>query len=120
LPYDIGDCLRSAGNPLGEEAEGWWTVRFRPDLARAVWKGYLHLARPLLQEEERAFFYEALRLIPFELGVRFLTDFLEGDVYFKVDRPAQNLHRALVQFRLTESIEEEEGEIRALFSGETG
>ena len=48
-----------------------------------------------------------IRLIPLELGLRFLTDHLESDVYFRCDRPGHNLQRALVQFRLTEAVEQQ-------------
>jgi hypothetical protein len=50
--------------------------------------------------------------LPFELGLRFLTDHLAGNVYFKVQAPGQNLERALGQFRLSASVETLEGEIR--------
>ena len=60
------------------------------------------------------YFFDATRLIAFELGVRFLTDHLEGDVYFKGSARGQNLKRALVQFKLTESIEAQESVIRTI------
>jgi hypothetical protein len=53
-----------------------------------------------------------VRLLTFELGLRFFTDYLAGDVYFKVKYPEHNLQRALVQFKLTESIEAHEADIR--------
>jgi hypothetical protein len=53
-----------------------------------------------------------MRLLAFELGIRFLTDHLAGNVYFKVKHPKHNLQRALVQFKLTESIEAHEEDIR--------
>jgi hypothetical protein len=53
-------------------------------------------------------------LIPFELGLRFFSDHLAGNVYFKARHDRHNLDRARVQFRLVESIEAQEGEIRAL------
>ena len=52
------------------------------------------------------------KLITFTIGIRFLTDFLSGDVYFRVHRPAHNLDRARTQFRLVESIERNEAAIR--------
>ena len=58
--------------------------------------------------------YDAIRLIAFELGLRFFTDYLAGNVYFKARHPEHNLARALVQFKLTESIESQETAIRAL------
>jgi Ser/Thr protein kinase RdoA (MazF antagonist) len=103
--YDIGDCLRSGCNPLGEETGKWENVRFDPDLCRAVLQGYLSMARDFLTENDFEYIYDSIRLIAFELGLRFFTDYLEGNIYFKVSSPEHNLSRALVQFRLTESIE---------------
>ncbi len=112
--YDIGDCLRSCCNPLGEETERWGTVRFEPDLCQAILQGYLSLARDFLTENDYQYLYDAIRLIAFELGLRFFTDYLEGNVYFKARYPEHNLARALVQFKLTESIESQAAAIRAI------
>ena len=111
--YDIGDCLRSGCNPLGEETEHWEAVRFEPELCRAILQGYLSLARDFLTGNDYAFLYDAVRLIAFELGLRFFTDYLEGNVYFKVRHRDHNLARALVQFKLTESIESQAAAIGA-------
>ncbi len=105
--YDIGDCLRSGCNPLGEETEDWQNVVFDTALAEAMLKGYLSLAKDFLTEQDYDYLYDAIRLITFELGLRFLTDYLAGNVYFKVKHPTHNLMRALVQFKLTESIEQQ-------------
>ncbi len=112
--YDIGDCLRSGGNPLGEEPGDWEMVRFEADLGRALLAGYLSLAQDFLDGADYAYLYDAIRLIAFELGLRFFTDHLAGNVYFKVRHPEQNLARALVQFKLTESIEAQETAIAAI------
>ena len=103
--YDIGDCLRSGCNPLGEETGNWEEVRFDTDLCREILRGYLSKAGGFLTDNDIAYIYDSIRLLPFELGLRFFTDYLEGDPYFRVNRPGHNLARALVQFRLTESIE---------------
>jgi Ser/Thr protein kinase RdoA (MazF antagonist) len=110
--YDIGDCLRSGCNPLGEDSEGWETVRFEPDLCRAIMQGYLPMAKEFLTENDFDYIYDSIHLIAFELGLRFFTDYLEGDVYFRIRYPEHNLARALVQFRLTESIRSQETAIR--------
>lgn len=115
--YDIGDCLRSACNPLGEETQDWETVRFEPDLCRAIMRGYIPQAVSFLTEKDYDYLFEAVRLIAFELGLRFFTDYLEGDVYFKSGYEKQNLLRALVQFKLAESIESQEKAIRAIICG---
>ena len=112
--YDIGDCLRSGCNTLGEETEQWEKVVFEPDLCQAILQGYLSTAREFLTENDFEYLYDSVRLIAFELGLRFFTDYLEGNVYFKVRGPQHNLARALVQFRLTESIESQEAAIRSI------
>ena len=112
--YDIGDCLRSCCNPAGEDASDLSTVHFDLGLCRAVLEGYLSVARAFLSPADLAYVPACIRLIPFELGLRFLTDHLEGDHYFKVSYPGHNLHRALVQFTLMRSIEAQSEAIKAL------
>ena len=112
--YDIGDCLRSGCNPQGEETGHWEAVRFDPDLCRGLLQGYLSQARGFLTEADYEYLYAAVRLIAFELGLRFFTDYLEGNVYFKARHREHNLARALVQFRLTESIESQETTISTI------
>jgi len=114
VQYDIGDCLRSACNPDGEETDRWQDVRFDPVLGKAVLEGYLAVARGFFDDADFDFLPESVRLIAFELGLRFFTDHLEGDVYFKVSRRGQNLARALVQFRLAQSIHEHFDELRGI------
>lgn len=114
IHYDIGDCLRSSCNPLGEETEEWEKVCFELDLCRAILEGYLAEAGNFLRKNDYQYLFEAIRLITFELGLRFFSDYLEGNIYFKVVNEKQNLNRALVQFRLCQSIEAQESAIRAL------
>ena len=73
-----------------------------------VLSGYLAAASGFLTESDYDHLYAAIRLICFELGLRFFTDHLAGDVYFRADHRGHNLQRALVQFRLTQSIEAQE------------
>ena len=112
IHYDIGDCLRSGCNTLGEETKQWEKVHFDPDLCKAILQGYISMAREFLTENDFDYIYDSIRLIAFELGLRFFTDYLEGNVYFKVRHTEHNLARALVQFTLTESIESQEKAIR--------
>lgn len=114
IQHDIGDCLRSACNPPGEETEQRQSVHFDVDLARAVLTGYLEEARRFLTDSDIAYFYDAILLIAFELGLRFFTDHLAGDIYFKVKHRGQNLRRAMVQFQLTTSIKAQETSIHAI------
>lgn len=116
IHYDIGDCLRSCCNPAGEESQALNQVRFDMDLCEAILSGYLSVAGGFLSEHDIHYLPHCIRLIPLELGLRFLTDHLEGDVYFRSERPGQNLQRARVQFRLTEAIEEQLPELEALIA----
>ena len=116
IHYDIGDCLRSCCNRLGEETADLEAVSFDVDLCREVLSGYLDAAKGFLTAADYDHLYGAMRLISFELGLRFFTDHLAGNVYFRTDRPGHNLQRALVQFRLTESIEAQEARILGMIS----
>jgi Phosphotransferase enzyme family len=112
--YDIGDCLRSGCNPMGEETQDWQAVQFELELCRGTLQGYLAMVNSFMTANDYAYIFDAVRLISFELGLRFFTDYLAENVYFKVKYPEHNLVRALVQFKLTESIEAQETSIRTL------
>jgi hypothetical protein len=58
--------------------------------------------------------YPAIQLLAFELGLRFFTDYLLGNRYFKVTEPEQNLHKACSQFQLMQSIQRQQKEIEGL------
>ncbi len=119
IHYDIGDCLRSCCNPVGEEKETNSKIYFNIDLCHAILTGYFSSAAGLLNSTDRSFIYDSVRLITFELGLRFLTDHLEGDIYFKTDRKNHNLTRAANQFKLMESIESQKKDIQAIISSFT-
>ncbi len=104
LLHDLGDLLRSCCNRLGEEPGDPARVGFDADLFSATLAGYASVAGPLLGDADRRLLLTAVRVITFELGLRFFTDHLAGDRYFAVDRPGHNLHRALVQFHLLLSL----------------
>jgi len=112
--YDIGDCLRSGCNPLGEETLAPEEVHFDLELCAALLEGYGAAAHHFLSPADHHYLFDAIRLISFELGLRFFSDHLAGNVYFHTNRPGHNLDRALVQFHLTASIEAQETEIRGL------
>lgn len=112
IHYDYGDAVRSSCNPAGEETDDLSEVFFDVDLFEAMMKGYLREAGSFLSEADKQYLYDSIRLITFELGLRFFTDYLAGDVYFKTVYEGQNLNRARVQFALCESIEAREPKIR--------
>jgi Ser/Thr protein kinase RdoA (MazF antagonist) len=113
IHYDIGDCLRSCCN-MADKENGERQAAFDLDCCRAILRGYLAETRETLSPADQAYLYDAIRLLPFELGLRFLTDHLVGDVYFKVDWAGQNLSRALSQFQLARSVEAQADAIRRM------
>jgi hypothetical protein len=112
--YDIGDCLRSGCNIAGEEPGDSSMGQFDLKRCEVLLSGYMEEAHACFTSQDFDFFFDAIRLIPFELGLRFYTDYLEGNLYFKSSYQNQNLDRAMVQFKLAESIEQQEDEIRAV------
>jgi Ser/Thr protein kinase RdoA (MazF antagonist) len=112
IHYDFGDALRSICNPAGEDEADLEHVTFDLALCQAFIRGYDVHARDFLTEADRRYLFDAIRLIAFELGLRFFQDYLVGDVYFKVRFEEHNLNRARVQFKVCESIELSETSIR--------
>lgn len=106
--YDFGDLVRSATSPAAEDERDLSQVFMQIDMFEALARGYLSSAADFLNPLEIDLLPFAGRLISFEIGLRFLTDFLTGDCYFKIDRDGQNLDRCRTQFKLVESIEDQE------------
>ncbi len=112
--YDLGDCLRSCCNRAGESGADCLEVFFDMQICRAILTGYFSLPQQLLSAGQRASIFDAVLAISFELGVRFLTDHLRGNTYFKIRQDGENLVRAERQFRLVVDIVRREEEIRLL------
>ena len=111
LLHDLGDCLRSCCNRLGEAHADPDATVFDPDLFQSLLSGYWQQAGHLLAATDRALLVAAVQLISFELGLRFFADHLSGDRYFKVSYPGMNLQRATIQFRLNQSICEQQADL---------
>lgn len=104
LCYDFGDSIRFGCNPVAEDEPDITKVNFRFDLYESYLKGYLSAVRESITEEERKMLPVGAVLMTYECGMRFLTDYLEGDVYFRTHRPKQNLDRAHTQFKLVDDM----------------
>ena len=109
--HDIADCLRSCCNRQGEAAQPA-AIGFDLGVCRPLLSAYATVTRGLLTRTEVTLLYPAIRLLPLELGLRFLTDHLQGNCWFRVTAPGQNLARARAQFALVASIERQEAPIR--------
>ena len=115
--YDFGDMVRSATSPTEEDEWDLSKVVMRMSMFEALTSGYLAALEDVLNSAERELLPFAGRLITFECGIRFLTDFLVGDAYFKTQRDAHNLDRARTQFKLVESIMAQEDQMKRFVAG---
>jgi hypothetical protein len=105
--YDFGDMVRTTTSPAQEDERDLSKVRMQFPMFEALARGYL-AAADFLTPAEKSLLPFSGKLITFEIGIRFLTDFLAGDTYFKVHRDGHNLDRCRTQFKLVESIEAQE------------
>lgn len=112
--YDFGDMVRTATSPAAEDERDLSRVRMQMPMFEALTRGYLASAGEFLNEAERAHLVFGGKLITLEIGIRFLTDYLEGDVYFRTHRPGHNLDRTRTQIALVASIEAQEDAMRAV------
>jgi aminoglycoside phosphotransferase (APT) family kinase protein len=106
--YDFGDMVRTTTSPTLEDELDLSKVRMQMPMFKKLAEGYLAAAGPFLTQREKELIAFSGKLITFEIGLRFLTDFLSGDVYFRTHRAGHNLDRCRTQFKLVESIERQE------------
>jgi hypothetical protein len=118
--YDFGDMCRTGCSPTAEDERDLAKVEARMDIFEALVRGYLASAGGFLNAAERGHLVFAARLITFEIGIRFLTDHLLGDRYFKIHRDGHNADRARVQFRMVESFERREAAMDAVVRSSGG
>jgi hypothetical protein len=115
--HDFGDMVRTTTSPAKEDERDLSKVQMQFPMFEALARGYLSAAGGFLTQAEKELLPFSGRLITFEIGIRFLTDFLSGDAYFKVHRDGHNLDRCRTQFALMESIQQQEAEMVRLVKG---
>jgi hypothetical protein len=118
--YDFGDMVRTTTSPAQEDEQDLSKVTMQFSMFEGLVRGYLATASGFLTKEEKECLAFSGKLITFEIGVRFLTDFLCGDTYFKVHRQGHNLDRCRTQFKLIESIERQEEPMNRLVESIAG
>jgi aminoglycoside phosphotransferase (APT) family kinase protein len=106
--YDFGDMVRTTTSAAMEDEQDLSKVSMEFPMYEALVRGYLDAAGTFLTDAEKRHLAFSGKLITFEIGTRFLTDYLSGDTYFKVHRDGHNLDRCRTQFKLVESIESQE------------
>lgn len=103
--FDFGDAIRSCANAACEDEPDLTKVKFEIGLFEAFSKGYLESTGSLLLKKEIDLLPESALLMTYMIGLRFLTDYLDGDKYFHTDYESHNMVRARVQFRLLRQME---------------
>jgi Ser/Thr protein kinase RdoA (MazF antagonist) len=104
--YDFGDAARSMVNPVAEDERQLDKVALRLDAFEQLAKGFLDATRAYLTSLEIELLPFSAKLMTLECGIRFLTDFINGDEYFRVQRVNQNLDRCRTQFKLVQEMEQ--------------
>jgi aminoglycoside phosphotransferase (APT) family kinase protein len=112
--YDFGDMVRTTTSPAMEDERDLSRVTMQFPMFEALVRGYLTSAGGFLTKAEKQYLAFSGKLITFEIGIRFLTDYLMGDTYFKVHRDGHNLDRCRTQFKLVQSIEQQENRMDRL------
>ena len=112
--YDFGDMVRTTTSPTKEDERDMAKVQMQFPMFEALARGYLSSAGEFLTPAEKNLLPFSGKLITFEIGLRFLTDYLAGDMYFKVSRNGHNLDRCRTQFKLVESIAAQEAAMNKL------
>lgn len=102
---DYGDFLRTAANSVAEDSPELDSIAFRWDIFEAFTRGYLESAASFLTPVEREHLPFAVALFPMMQAVRFLTDYLNGDTYYKIRYPEHNLVRTRNQLRYFQQVE---------------
>lgn len=114
--YDFGDGIRTSVNLSDEDEADLSKVCFDLEIFEAFSAGYLEAVRDLLTPKEIETLPYAALLFPFIMGVRFLTDYISGDVYYKIQYPDQNLRRARNQLRLAQEGEKRLADMQRIIS----
>lgn len=112
--YDFGDSIRFGASTGAEDETDLSKISVDTHLFEVFAKGYLSTANKFLTPAEKDSLVTGAYLMTLECGVRFLADYLNGDVYFKIHRENHNLDRCRTQFKLVADMEEKEAELRAI------
>ena len=111
---DFGDSIRFGANTASEDEKNLNKVNLDLVLFESYTKGFIETCGEILTDAEIDDLYWGAKMMTLECGIRFLTDYLDGDKYFSLDYPEQNLDRARTQFKLVREIENNEEAIRAI------
>jgi len=112
--YDFGDALRFGASSADEDEKDLSKVWFDLELFKYFAMGYIEEMRDVITEKELELMPFSAKLLTYECGIRFLADYLNGDVYFKIHYPEQNLDRARTQLKLVADMEDKMEEMKLI------
>jgi thiamine kinase-like enzyme len=114
--YDFGDAIRTVANTANEDEKDLSKVKMDINLFKAYAEGYLSETASTLNDVEKEYLAFAPKLITYTIGLRFLTDYIDGDNYFKIHHELHNIQRARAQLQLVKSMEEQYEPMRKIIS----
>lgn len=114
VAYDYGDAIRTIINRAAEDEAELDKVTLNIPLFEAYTSGYFEQAQAFLTKKEVASLFPGALLFPYMQAVRFLTDYLQGDTYYKIQHPEHNLQRTRAQLKLVEEMETNGQELKGI------
>ena len=114
--FDFGDSIRSICSTAKEDEQNLDLVEINLDFYEAYCKGYSIYTKTVLSELEIKYLPLSIKTMIYIMGLRFLTDYLNGNIYYKVNHPEQNLDRAKNQFKLLKSVDSNHKQIQEITS----
>jgi thiamine kinase-like enzyme len=116
VAYDFGDAVRTIVNTASEDEKDLEKIQVNMALLKSFAEGFLSETAGFLNRDEVDSLAMGVLLLPFIMGLRFLTDYIGGDTYYKIHFPEHNIQRARAQFRLVEKLEEQYPEIQRIIT----
>ncbi|MGI9544647.1 MAG: phosphotransferase enzyme family protein [Cyclobacteriaceae bacterium] len=114
LMYDFGDMVRTFSSPVAEDSLDLDAVSVQMPVFQSLCAGFLHDIYSVITDSEVESLLPGARLMTFIMGLRFLTDYLQGDVYYNIEHDKHNLDRCRNQFCLMESLEKNDNQLREI------
>lgn len=116
LMYDFGDMVRAFCSPEPEDSTDLANVYARPEIIIAAAKAYIGSLDGIITPLEKRSLWLGTKVMPLMLGIRFLTDYLKGDIYFAINYPTHNLDRCINQLTIYQSLLQQEAQLMPLFN----
>jgi hypothetical protein len=120
VAYDFGDAIRTIINKTDEDEADLSKIQLNMPLFTAYTEGYLSTASNFLTEEELESLMKGVLLLPYMQGVRFLTDHINGDTYYKIKFPGHNLQRTRAQFQLLKMLDANASDMETIIRAKVG